>query len=300
MRHFGQFMLTLLLVATWRSLGVAQEEVVPHVPAPEEEKDLQEIRIAVPVHKSAAQEQKIWTRIAKRMQKELGKNVRFLILPKTGNCRSHVQRGRVGFALISPEEFVVSMNTNGLTSVMAVNEPDGRFGFQVGLMARPDAPYENETDVLFSTEPLGLLKMSGLKGRFYRGPVTDEDWRLLREIRERAVYAKDISDMVRRLKAKDGEDKLDVALMPVDDLGELDLEGRRAGLRELWLSPLYPGRIVVGRVDLGKRQRIQVANALIAATDVEGGLKALGIGGFDLTDDVIFEPLREFVEKPEI
>lgn len=297
MRRFS-LIIALLLIVTGIRTAVAEDE--PHVPSPEEERNLHEVRIAVPVFKSAAKEQKIWARIAKRMQKELGKTVRFVILPKTSSCKSHAVRGRVGFALVSPEEFMAGVNTNGLTSVMAVNETNGRFGFQVGIMSRPEAPYENGTDVFSSMEPLGLLKLGGLKGRFYRGPVTDEDWRLLREIRERAVYAKDVPDMVRRLKSKKGKDKLDVALIPVDDLGELDLKGERSGLRELWLSPVYPGRVVVGRVDLGKLQRIQVANALISAADKEGDLTGVGIGGFDLTDDLVFEPLREFVEKPEI
>lgn len=222
-----------------------------------------------------------------------------LSFPKTeAGVVKLLSEGKLDFALVSPETYIEKVDLKiGLPS-LAVLKPDREYGFQVALMVHPKGGFETETDILYSEVNIGVIKMSGdLKSRFYYGPLTDEDLRMPEEFKERRVFAPNAATLVTRLKKGTGKRKIGAALIPLSALGPLEPDDIRSGLKELWLSPLYPGPVIAARLPLSKLQRTEFANAMIAVAEDFKDIKKLQIGGFKPATEEAFEPLREFVHN---
>lgn len=275
------------------SVMVAGAQDAPVPTPPEEQRVLERIRLAVPL--SGEKAVAVWRDFAKAVAVRAGKPVTAKSVKNSEAGAKLLREGKVDFAVLEPEDYVRIADATELGATLAVLKTNGSYGFQAALLVRPESAYVEVTDVLHSEAVLGLLRMEGFVGRFYRGPITDERWRVHEEMRERLVYGKDSQVLARQLEKQTGRRKLDAVLLPVSDLPEVDADEMRGGLREIWLSPLCPGRVLVGRAGLGKLQRRRVAEFFLAAMEENDGLKAVGVGGFRLIDDRTFEPLREFL-----
>lgn len=236
--------------------------------------------------------------LADRAGKRIRKPIKTVFVKSDREVLKLLETGKVDFALLSPETYVEEVGLKIGLATLAVLAPGREYGFQVALMVRPDSGFEMETDVLYSEGNIGVLQMPGdLKARFYYGPLTDEDMRMPKEFRERRVFAPNAKSLVDRLKKRIGKRKISAALIPLRALGPLEDENMRSGLKELWLSPLYPGPVIAARLPLSKLQRTEFSNALITVGDSFEHLTGLGIGGFKPATDEAFEPLREFVRE---
>lgn len=273
----------------------AQEE--PASLPPEEEPFLKRFRITLAEKNQA--KRKLWQELMRGAAKSLGKPIQLSFAKNEADAARRLARKKADFALVLPERYVLEVGMKTGIASLAVLRPGREFGFQVALMVRTDSEFERDTDVLYSEVNIGLLRMTGLKDRFYRGPLTDEEWRAPEEFKERMVFAPDAKSLVARLKQGTGKRKLGAALIPLDALGPLEGEDIRSGLRELWLSPLYPGPVFAARLDLSKLQKLEFTTAMIAAADAFAKKEELGIGGFKAATHEAFEPLTEFVKKPE-
>lgn len=256
-------------------------------------------RIRVTLAETNAAKRKLWQALIRSASKSLEMPIQLSFAKNEADAARRLARKKAEFALVLPERYVHEVGRKTGVASLAVLRPDREFGFQVALMVRPDSEFERDVDVLYSDVPIGLLRMSGLKNRFYRGPLTDEEWRAPEEFKERMVFAPDAKTLLARLKQGTGKRKIGAALIPLDVLGPLEGEDLRSGLRELWLSPIYPGPVFAARRDLSKLQKMKFANAMIGAAEAFAKKEQLGIGGFKPASHETFEPLDEFLEKPE-
>lgn len=287
------FRVYLILILNLSAVAAAMGESLPP-PPPEAQRELKEIRVAVPIIGPKKTEMEGWEAFLKATEAASKKSFRFQRCPSSLEASKLLAAGKVDFAVLEPEDYVrISEETeNGAT--LAVLDTQGRYGFQASLLVRPGSVHENQSDVLSSSATIGLLRVDGFVGRFYRGPFTDETWRVRAEFQKRIVYGRTGNELIKRLRDATGGRKLDAVLLPVSELEEVDSQGIRNGLRELWLSPFCPGRVVAARAGLGKRQRFQLGEVMVSGAQ-NRVLEKAGIGGFRLIEDSAFDALREFL-----
>ncbi len=289
------FSLTVVLFLAKGVSGFAQVLVSP----PEEAAKLKQIRIAVPFKKHPG-----FSLFEKFLSEKMKLKVR--LLPNASKAQSGLllREGKAEFAWMTAESFVILADQMKAISVAAVLEKDGQYGLQTALVVRPDSTFENEQDVLRSDARIGYVAMAGIRGRFYQSLLTDENWQLLQELKEknRALKLANFKVLIDSLKApaqKNRERRIEAALIPIRELGEIDAEGLRAGLKELWLSPLYPDDVIASRSDIGKRLRYRLGAALVDVGNDPKLLAPFDAGGFRLTEDSAFEVIREYMDRPE-
>jgi hypothetical protein len=273
-----------------------QEEGTAPTP-PEELRPLVEIRLAVSAETGDAA-WRAWSTLVPAWSISVGKPVRLRAVKNSRQGAALLVRGQVDFAVLEPEDYVRIAESTERGAAVALSDSRGQFGIQVALLVHPDGPHGSETEVMASTASIGLLRLSGMPGRFYRGPLTDEQWQIRAEFLDRLVYGKSADQLVKRLLRPTGASPLGAVLLPVADLPEPDEEGLRGGLREVWLSPLCPGRVIAARAGLGKRERLRVGESLLRAFDGKVLTRA-GVASMRLIDDAAFVPLLEFVATPE-
>ena len=286
-----------ILLASLLSLSVFGQDEPPVPLPPEAVPNLKRFRVTLTETNVA--KQKLWQELTRSASKSLGMPIQLSFAKDEADAARRLARKRAEFALVLPERYVREVGMKTGVASLAVLRRDREFGFRVALMVRPDSEFERDVDVLYSDVPIGLLRMSGLKNRFYRGPLTDEEWQAPEEFKERMVFVKDAKTLLARLKKGTGKRKIGAALIPLDVLGPLEGENMRSGLLELWLSPLYPGPVFAARMDLSKLQKLQFTSAMIAAAEDFAKKEQLGIGGFKPATHETFEPLEEFIKKPE-
>lgn len=277
------------LVLGWCRLG-AQDLTAPT--PPEAVQFLASIRLALPQVQRKAMP--AWKRFGTAVAAITRKPFAIVPVADSKAAAASLHSGKADFALLNPEDYVPIASSTEFGATLAVADRRGFFGFQVALLVRPDSPFERENDVLYSEAVIGLLKMDGFKGRFYRGPVTDEKWRVAAEIKPRLRFGGSAEELIERLLRGSGRRKVDAVLLPTDQLKPPDEDGLRQGLREVWLSPFCPGRVIVARSGVGKRQRRELGDAFLRALK-EQGLPDAEIGGLRQIDDTAFQPLREFL-----
>lgn len=263
---------------------------------PEEVPILLEYRLAIV--SVDAKERKLWSAFCRQAGNRIGKTIRPVFIKNEAAGLKHLAEGKVEFSWVSPEAYVEEVGMKTGQAALAVLAPGRNYGFQVALMVRASSALETATDLLYSDLNVGVIQMAwNLKGRFYYGPLTDENLRISEEFKKRRVIVPDAKSLLERLKNNSGKRKIEAALIPLSGLGPLSEGHIRSGLREIWLSPLYPGPVIAARLQLSKLQRSEFAKALIAAGDSFEEIERFGIGGFKPATDDVFEPLREFVRK---
>lgn len=269
----------------------AQE--VPAPTPPEELQPLVRLRLVVP-EKGKEPALKAWRRFAVALGKHVGLPVTFTAVNHSTEASAMLVKGEADFAVLEPVDYVRVAELTERGAIVALADTARHFGFQAALLVRADSEHATDTDVLSSDEGIGVLRMGGIQGRFYYGPITDDQWLVHEDLKPRLVYGRSAEQLLEWLRRQTGKPRLGAVLLPVSELSEPDAEGLRDGLREVWLSPFCPGRVIAARSKLGKRERLRIGEACLALAQ-GGHLAPAGVGGLRLIEDAAFEPLRAFV-----
>lgn len=235
--------------------------------------------------------------LARRTALRCGRPVRCELVADARLTLERFTTGQADFIRLAPEEYVRLADAGQAVAVAAVLRPGGEYGFRAALLVRPGSPHERIEDILHSTNRVGMLRMTGVLGRFYQSPFTDEKWRLLPELKGRVRWFTNgiaLAKALPAVTAAPAPNALAAAIVPLEFAGAMDEEERRLGWKEIWLSPLYPGDVIAVRPGLPKLEWFEFATALVAAGQTPEFLRDSGTGGFKIVDDAAFDVVREY------
>jgi ABC-type phosphate/phosphonate transport system substrate-binding protein len=237
------------------------------------------------------------------LSEQLSREVELRFVKDEAAAAKLLKAGKVEFAQIDPADYVKMKLREQANAVSAVLRADGGYGFQTSLVVRQDSEMQSLEDVRLDARRIAVNRMTGLSGRFYLGPFTDEEFVVWPELKPKLSRQSGAMEALRKLRLSQGKKaryEVDAVLVMDSEIGFQGILKEDSDIREVWRSPAFPGPVIAARPDIDKLLRVELGMALSIASRRPELISCVPGGGYKMVQERVFDAVREMLKMEEI